>query len=85
MCSGVLPLQWTTDQDLLNAFSKCGFKTIKAIKFYENRSNGQSKGYAHIFFTSLLNYFIYLSFSIALVELANETTAEQACTKMTEM
>ncbi|XP_065911551.1 cleavage and polyadenylation specificity factor subunit 6-like [Dysidea avara] len=57
---------WTTDQDLLNAFSKCGFKTVKAVKFYENRSNGQSKG-------------------IALVELANETTAEQACTKMTEI
>ena len=37
--------QWTTDQDILNACNKCGFKSVKAIKFYENRSNGQSKGF----------------------------------------
>ena len=70
----------TTGQDLLNACNKCGFKSVKAIKFYENRSNGQSKGYA-ILTPIWLNVSYY---SIALVELANETAAEQACTKLSE-
>ena len=62
----------------------CGFKSVKAIKFYENRSNGQSKGYdlSPMVYNSLL--FVHYHCSIALVELANETAAEQACSKLSE-
>ena len=42
-------LQWTTDQDLSDAISDLGVNDLVEIKFYENRANGQSKGFAAIF------------------------------------
>lgn len=37
---------WTTDEDLRKVFNDFGIYDIVDIKFYDNRSNGQSKGYA---------------------------------------
>eukprot|EP00731_Ephydatia_muelleri_P007333 Em0003g1581a len=36
---------WTTDQDIIVAVRDAGLKEVKALKFFENRANGQSKGY----------------------------------------
>ncbi|XP_062523033.1 cleavage and polyadenylation specificity factor subunit 7-like isoform X2 [Corticium candelabrum] len=43
---------WTSDMQLANALYNLGAKDLKAIKFYENRVNGQSKGYALVEFLS---------------------------------
>ena len=37
---------WTTDVDLENMIKSCDVEDIVDIKFYENRINGQSKGFA---------------------------------------
>ncbi|XP_052233736.1 cleavage and polyadenylation specificity factor subunit 6-like isoform X2 [Dreissena polymorpha] len=37
---------WTTDQDLTDALASIGVNDLLEIKFYENRANGQSKGFA---------------------------------------
>ncbi|XP_064599983.1 cleavage and polyadenylation specificity factor subunit 6-like [Liolophura sinensis] len=37
---------WTTDQDLTEQITTLGITDLLDIKFYENRANGQSKGYA---------------------------------------
>ncbi|XP_067656024.1 cleavage and polyadenylation specificity factor subunit 6-like isoform X3 [Haliotis asinina] len=37
---------WTTDQDLTDALTSIGVHDLVEIKFYENRANGQSKGFA---------------------------------------
>ncbi|XP_071121960.1 cleavage and polyadenylation specificity factor subunit 6-like isoform X1 [Mytilus galloprovincialis] len=37
---------WTTDQDLTDAIASVGVTDLVEIKFYENRANGQSKGFA---------------------------------------
>ncbi|XP_052798756.1 cleavage and polyadenylation specificity factor subunit 6-like isoform X2 [Mya arenaria] len=37
---------WTTDQDLTDALAAVGVNDLLEIKFYENRANGQSKGFA---------------------------------------
>lgn len=37
---------WTTDQDLQDAINALGVSDLIEIKFYENRANGQSKGFA---------------------------------------
>eukprot|EP00800_Vazella_pourtalesii_P018328 TRINITY_DN584_c0_g1_i1.p1 TRINITY_DN584_c0_g1~~TRINITY_DN584_c0_g1_i1.p1 ORF type:complete len:368 (+),score=86.38 TRINITY_DN584_c0_g1_i1:48-1106(+) len=39
---------WTTDVDLVQLLKENDFSDVKAIKFFENRANGQSKGYALI-------------------------------------
>ncbi|XP_072002776.1 cleavage and polyadenylation specificity factor subunit 6 isoform X1 [Engystomops pustulosus] len=39
---------WTTDDDLTDAVHSLGVNDILEIKFYENRANGQSKGFALI-------------------------------------
>ncbi|KAI5086704.1 cleavage and polyadenylation specificity factor subunit 6 isoform X3, partial [Silurus meridionalis] len=39
---------WTSDNDLMTMARKQGVKDIIEIKFAENRTNGQSKGYAEI-------------------------------------
>jgi hypothetical protein len=39
---------WTTDQDIIAALNRIGFNTVRALKIYENRTNGQSKGYAQV-------------------------------------
>jgi cleavage and polyadenylation specificity factor subunit 6/7 len=37
-------LQWTTDQDLEDICSQFG--RVKQVRFFENKQNGRSKGYA---------------------------------------
>lgn len=37
---------WTTDQDLTDAIQSIGISDLVEIKFYENKINGQSKGFA---------------------------------------
>ena len=36
---------WTTDQDIIDALNSLGVTDITDIKFFENRANGQSKGF----------------------------------------
>lgn len=40
--------QWTTDQDITNAVHEIGVPDFQEVKFFENRSNGQSKGFCVI-------------------------------------
>lgn len=39
---------WTTDQDLQDALASIGVTDLINIKFHENRTNGQSKGFATV-------------------------------------
>jgi len=43
---------WTSDNDLMKLIQTLGVNDIIEIKFMENRSNGQSKGYALVHFQS---------------------------------
>jgi len=36
---------WTSDQDVIEAISSVGVTDVSDVKFYENRANGQSKGF----------------------------------------
>lgn len=38
-------MQWTTDEDLTEAIRSIGITDVLEIKFFENRANGQSKGW----------------------------------------
>ena len=37
--------RWTTDAEIINEISKSGVSDFQEIKFFENRMNGQSKGF----------------------------------------
>jgi len=37
--------QWTTDEDIIDSISSIGVTDIIDAKFFENRANGQSKGF----------------------------------------
>ncbi len=39
---------WTTDSDLSSVIEACGVTDLLDIKFYENKINGQSKGFAMV-------------------------------------
>ncbi|KAH8286354.1 hypothetical protein KR054_007702 [Drosophila jambulina] len=39
---------WTTDQDIANALRDIGVGDLQEVKFFENRANGQSKGFSVI-------------------------------------
>ncbi|XP_047134717.1 cleavage and polyadenylation specificity factor subunit 6 isoform X1 [Hydra vulgaris] len=39
---------WTNDEELSNAIRECGVNDLLNIKFFENRINGQSKGFCLI-------------------------------------
>uniref|UniRef100_A0AC34QPG2 RRM domain-containing protein n=1 Tax=Panagrolaimus sp. JU765 TaxID=591449 RepID=A0AC34QPG2_9BILA len=43
---------WTTDVDLENVIKSCGVEDIIDLRFYENRTNGQSKGFALVVLAS---------------------------------
>ncbi|XP_064634133.1 cleavage and polyadenylation specificity factor subunit 6-like isoform X2 [Lineus longissimus] len=47
---------WTTDQNLTDAISSLGVTDLVEIKFYENRANGQSKGFAVVTLGSDASY-----------------------------
>ena len=42
-------LQWTTDADIFDAVKDIGVKDLLEVKFFENRSNGQSKGFCSVY------------------------------------
>lgn len=44
----VIFFQWTTDQDIANAVADLGINDFADVKFFENRANGQSKGFCVI-------------------------------------
>jgi len=39
---------WTNDEELSNAIQECGVNDLLSVKFFENRINGQSKGFSLI-------------------------------------
>jgi len=39
---------WTTDQDIANSLRDIGVNDLQEVKFFENRANGQSKGFSVI-------------------------------------
>lgn len=43
---------WTTDDDVQNAIQNLGVNDLVEIKFFENRANGQSKGFALVHLAS---------------------------------
>lgn len=43
---------WTTDQDVINAINSVGVTDVQEVKFFENRNNGQSKGFCVVTFGS---------------------------------
>lgn len=43
---------WTTDQDVINAINSVGINDVQEVKFFENRNNGQSKGFCVVTFSS---------------------------------
>lgn len=40
--------QWTTDNDIATAVQNLGVTDFLDVKFFENRANGQSKGFCAI-------------------------------------
>lgn len=40
-----LCFQWTSDQDITDAVQSIGVSDFVEVKFFENRANGQSKGF----------------------------------------
>uniref|UniRef100_A0A6G1SF06 Cleavage and polyadenylation specificity factor subunit 6 n=1 Tax=Aceria tosichella TaxID=561515 RepID=A0A6G1SF06_9ACAR len=43
---------WTTDRDVIDAINSIGVDDVQEVKFFENRNNGQSKGYCVVTFSS---------------------------------
>lgn len=41
-------MQWTTDNDIAAAVQSLGLNDFLDVKFFENRANGQSKGFCAI-------------------------------------
>ena len=48
--------KWTTDEELASSIQECGVTDLVNIKFFENRANGQSKGWVPnlIFFSIII-------------------------------
>lgn len=44
----LIVLQWTTDNDIAAAVQSLGVNDFLDVKFFENRANGQSKGFCAI-------------------------------------
>jgi hypothetical protein len=43
---------WTTDRDVIEAINSIGVDDVQEVKFFENRNNGQSKGFCVVTFAS---------------------------------
>ena len=43
---------WTTDEDVMKMLEKIGIEDVHEIKFFDNRANGQSKGFCSASFLS---------------------------------
>ncbi|OTF69397.1 cleavage and polyadenylation specificity factor-like protein [Euroglyphus maynei] len=44
--------QWTTDEDVIKSLSSINVNDVTEVKFFENRANGQSKGFCTVYFQS---------------------------------
>ena len=85
--------QWTTDQDILAALRRAGYGMVRAIKMYENRGNGQFKGWVgpHTHFRHTPPLWLTPPISpapslrYAQVELDSEGEAIEAVEKIQEM
>ncbi|KAG8178695.1 hypothetical protein JTE90_011621 [Oedothorax gibbosus] len=71
---------WTTDQDLTEAMSSLGVNDILEIKFYENRANGQSKGFCVVALSSENSLRIVMD-KLPKKELHGQNPAVTACTR----
>lgn len=71
---------WTTDQDLTEAMHSLGVNDIIEIKFYENRANGQSKGYCVVALGSENSLRIVME-KLPKKELHGQNPAVTACTR----
>ncbi|CAB3989687.1 cleavage and polyadenylation specificity factor subunit 6-like, partial [Paramuricea clavata] len=71
---------WTTDQQLEDALQECGVTDIVQIKFFENRANGQSKGYALVELGSDVSVRL-VSEKLPLREINGQTPAVTPATK----
>ena len=50
--------RWTTDAEVAILISTLGIEDLVEVKFHENRTNGQSKGFCSVFFRySLIHIF----------------------------
>lgn len=61
--------QWTTDQDLTDAIASVGVTDLVEIKFYENRANGQSKGYVYSF-QAYRSWHVWINVKLCLIYIA---------------
>lgn len=43
--------QWTTDEDVRSALAGADVHDVSEVKFFENRANGQSKGFCVVTLT----------------------------------
>lgn len=71
---------WTTDQDLIDAMKSLGVNDVVEIKFYENRANGQSKGFCVVALSSE-NSLKVLMEKLPKKELHGQNPAVTACTR----
>lgn len=72
--------------DILNIVKDAGLGEVKSLKFYENRTNGQSKGYYYYYkrFCVELSLCVFLS-RYVMAELSNEALALGAPDKLQTM
>jgi cleavage and polyadenylation specificity factor subunit 6/7 len=73
---------WTTDIDILSAVKEVGLGDVKCLKFFENRTNGQSKGLVIFSIVHAHPSLPFLLFSYALIELSSEAVALGAPDKL---
>ncbi|XP_015929088.1 cleavage and polyadenylation specificity factor subunit 6 [Parasteatoda tepidariorum] len=71
---------WTTDKDLTEAMQSLGVNDILEIKFYENRANGQSKGFCIVALSSENSLRIIME-KLPKKELHGQNPAVTACTR----
>ncbi|GIX84338.1 cleavage and polyadenylation specificity factor subunit 6 [Caerostris extrusa] len=71
---------WTTDQDLTEAMQSLGVNDITEVKFYENRANGQSKGFCVVALRSEKSLCIVME-KLPKKELHGQNPAVTACTR----
>ena len=44
--------QWTTDDDIIKSLNSINVNDVTEVRFFENRANGQSKGFCTVYFQS---------------------------------
>ncbi|VDN97874.1 unnamed protein product [Rodentolepis nana] len=72
--------KWTTDVDITEAFNGIGIRDILEIKFHENRTNGQSKGFCIVVFSSEASVKLGMD-KIKTIQIHGNTPVLTLCTK----